>query len=174
MWFLDHTLRFSRWIYYGVGNYCTMTPLPEEATQIVMHRSVNARPGSHAFLWIPGVSFFQRHPFTVVSSSPATFFVKAQDGLTRRLYDAARKNPGGKFRASVEGGYGNVPKAQDYDDVIVVAGGSGVTFSMAMAQDWTRKHREASDQGTLTFVWTVPHTGKSSIPLVITVTDRAY
>ncbi|SMY18926.1 unnamed protein product [Zymoseptoria tritici ST99CH_1A5] len=155
MWFIDKSLRLSRWLYYGVGNYCTLTPLPGRATRITMHRSMRAQPGSMAFVWIPGVRMFQRHPFTLVSTEPAEFVVQARDGFTKELYHTACRNPGVKFRAALEGPYGVVPNTHEFDKIVLVAGGSGATFTLALALDWARRRRTPKDLSSLDFIWTV-------------------
>ncbi|KAF2163722.1 hypothetical protein M409DRAFT_57217 [Zasmidium cellare ATCC 36951] len=156
MWFADKSLRLSRWIFYGYNNHCTLTPLPDEGVRITMRRPMRAAPGSVAFIWVPGVRLFQRHPFTLVQSQPcAEFVVKARDGFTRDLYKAACKNPLMKFRAALEGPYGNVPDANQHDKVVIFAGGSGITFAMSQALDWAKKRRTPKEKGTLDLIWTV-------------------
>lgn len=156
MWFADQSLRLSRWIYFGYQNYCTLTPLPDEGVKITMSRPMRADAGSVAFVWIPGIRLFQRHPFTLVQTQPsAQFIVKARDGFTRDLHAAACKNPGMKLRAALEGPYGNVPDVKQYDKVVIFAGGSGVTFAMSQALDWAKKRRTPKDKSSLELVWTV-------------------
>ncbi|RZJ37912.1 MAG: acyl-ACP--UDP-N-acetylglucosamine O-acyltransferase, partial [Chryseobacterium sp.] len=65
--------------------------------------------GSHAFVWVPGVKAFQRHPFTLVSADPVEFVIKARDGFSKALHSKAQEFPNGKFRASIDGPYGQVP-----------------------------------------------------------------
>lgn len=98
---------------------------------------------------------FQRHPFTLVSTQPAEFVIQAQDGFTKALHLAASRNPGGRFRAAIEGPYCVAPKTRGYDKVILIAGGTGVTFTIAMALDWARRHRMLKQRNTLDFVWVV-------------------
>ena len=159
MFFVDRSLRLSRWIYYGVGNYCILEPLPEGATKVVLRRSIKAQPGSHAFLWIPAVRAFQTHPFTLVSNHPAEFVISAQDGFTKSLHELAVRNPKGKYRAAIEGPYGHVPKTMDYDKVLLIGGGSDATFTLALAMDWMKRNRNAVDKKALEFVWAVKNKG---------------
>lgn len=49
-WFADKSLRLSRWIYHGAGNYCILTPLAENATRVTMRHHMTAQLGSMAFL----------------------------------------------------------------------------------------------------------------------------
>ncbi|KAK4503761.1 hypothetical protein PRZ48_004676 [Zasmidium cellare] len=156
MWFADKSLRLSRWIFYGYNNHCTLTALPDEGVKITMRRPMRAAPGSVAFVWIPRIRLFQRHPFTLVQTQPcAEFIVKARDGFTRDLYKAACKTPGMKFHAALEGPYGNVPDANRYDKVVILAGGSGITFAMSQALAWASKRRTPKEKATLDLIWTV-------------------
>lgn len=155
IWVIDRFFRLSRWLYYGVGNYCTLTPLPEGATKVRMHRAIKATPGSHAFFWIPGVRIFQTHPFSLLANNPAEFVITARDGFTRDLYEIACATPGARFRAAFEGAYGHVPEARIFDKVVLIAGGSGATFTLALALDWARNIRLRKHRSTLEFVWTV-------------------
>ncbi|GIZ42329.1 hypothetical protein CKM354_000560400 [Cercospora kikuchii] len=157
LWFADKSLQLTRWLYRGTGNYCTLVPLSEGATKVIMYRGVKARPGSHAFVWIPGVRLFQRHPFTLVSADPATFVAKARDGFSGGLHEQAYRYPGFKFRASIEGPYGQVPDLHKYDKIVLVAGGSGATFTIALAMQWASKRRTPKDRQTLDFIWIVRH-----------------
>jgi ferredoxin-NADP reductase len=180
LWAADRLFRLSLWAYFAFGNYCTLTPLSTDTTKVTLHRSLLAgRPGSHAFVWIPGVRAFEAHPFTMVSNEPVEFLVKAHDGFTKALYRKACDKPGKKLRATIDGPYGNAPDLdKNYDRLLLVAGGSGVTFTMALALAWARKQRDASNSSFLDFVWVVRDPGEHSIRYVpnkaFKYTDRAH
>lgn len=161
LWVVDRTLRLSTWVYYGIGNYCTLTPLPEGATRVTMHRSIKATPGSHVFLWIPGVNSFQTHPFTLLANDPAEFVIASRDGFTKHLHDAAYAYSDMKFRAALEGSYGDFPDPRKFDRTVLVAGGSGATFTLALALQWARSVRLRKHKSRLDFVWTVKRKGTS-------------
>jgi predicted ferric reductase len=128
-----------------------------------MHRSIKARPGSHAFLWIPSVRTFQTHPFTLVSSNPAEFVIDARDGFTKELHRLALEKPKAMRRAAIEGPYGNLPSTLDFDRVLLIAGGSGSTCTLAIAVDWLRKNKHSDSNKVLDFVWAVKNKGESRI-----------
>jgi NAD(P)H-flavin reductase len=156
MWALDKGLRHARWLYHWHGNHATIIPLPNGATKVVMRRCLSATPGSKVFLWLPSVGFFERHPFTLVTNEPrAAFVIKSQNGFTRRLHARAHQYPGEKFYASIEGPYGRAPDPKLFDKVLLIAGGSGVTFTMSLALNWSRKRDRANHAQTLDFVWIV-------------------
>jgi len=167
LWVADRSLRFTRWVYYGVGNYCVLTPLPEGAVRVVMHRSIKAAPGSHMFLWVPGVRLIQTHPFTLCSNEPAEMVIHGRDGFTKALHAAASAQPGMKLRAALEGPYGHVPDAREYDKIVLLAGGSGITFTLAIALDWARHVRMRKHKSTLDFIWTVKSRGESKESITV-------
>lgn len=160
LWLLDRSLRLSRWIYYAPCNYASLTPLPQRATRVTLRRPMRGAPGSHAFLYIPGVRRFQAHPFTMIAQQPVEFVISARDGFTKALYEAACQKPGRSMRVGIEGPYGALPNVHDFDRVILFAGGSGATFTFAFALEWARKARSATDQRTLEFVWSIRSSGK--------------
>nr|POE56286.1 ferric/cupric reductase transmembrane component 2 [Quercus suber] len=112
--------------------------LPEGATRVTLQRGLSAAPGSHAFLYIPGVRAFETHPFSLFATNPAEFVVNARDGFTRSLHQAAVANSGKKLRAAIEGPYGQPPAVLDFDKVVIIAGGSGATFCLSMALAWAQ------------------------------------
>lgn len=162
LWGLDRLYRSIKTSAYFLGNYATLTPLHDGTTKVTLHRPLpRARPGSHAFLWIPGVRFLERHPFTMISRAPnVEFIVKGRDGFTRALHRSACAHPavtGVRFRVSVEGPYGNPTDVLTggYEKLLLVAGGSGVTFTLGLALEWARRRRTPRDKGLLEFVWVV-------------------
>ncbi|EME82955.1 uncharacterized protein MYCFIDRAFT_80533 [Pseudocercospora fijiensis CIRAD86] len=156
LWLADQTFRFSRWIYHN--STATLHPLPGNATLVKLNKPISAAPGSSVFLWIPSIKKFQRHPFTLVSASPqATLLIKSRAGFTQSLYDTACSNPSVMhFQASIEGPYGHVPNVHEhFQKVLLIAGGSGVTFTMALALEWIRKRKTPRDTRVLQFYWCV-------------------
>lgn len=121
-------------------------------------------PGQAAYLIMPGVSTipFEAHPFTIASvdatddgtqkkNAPTAkealaetepyrkelvFFVDVHSGFTRKLRDVAEK--GGKAKVFVDGPYGTSPDLTDYDTSLLIAGGSGVSFTLPLLLDGVR------------------------------------
>jgi predicted ferric reductase len=159
---LDRALRLSRFLYYLPSNTATLTPLrSSNATRVTLTRSMpRAAPGSHAFLYIPSIRALQTHPFTMISRDPVEFVISGRDGFTKDLFEAACEKPGRKVRAGIEGAYGNVPAIMGYERVVLFAGGSGATFTFALAVEWAKK-QDADSMKSLDFVWSVRMAGKS-------------
>lgn len=159
LWLLDRTIRFARLAAYSTNNHITLTPLSNGATRVVMNKApVGTRPGKHCFLWIPRIRPTEAHPFTIVGTQPLEFVVMSYDGFTSALHKHANKYPGAKLRASVDGPYGTFPDASKYDKVVLVAGGSGVTFTIGVAIDMLKKVA-ASDAKEVVFIWIAKQKG---------------
>ncbi|KAM0335878.1 hypothetical protein ACHAQA_000928 [Verticillium albo-atrum] len=188
MWALDRLLRIVRVSLYSFNNQATVHPLPHGGTRIVLQKSpVGARSGEHCFLWVPSIRSIEMHPFTIAAVNPLEFVVASYDGFTRDLHEYAVRNPGASLKASVEGSYGTFPDPAAYDKVVLVAGGSGASFTIGMALNMI-KHAKAGSQQSIVFVWmvknhahlewfsehlaTIRHSLNSSISLYVTRSPR--
>lgn len=160
LWFTDRLIRFLKLCWNFAGNYATLTALPDRAVRVRLTRSVRAAAGSHAFLWFPAIRLIETHPFTMLATEPSEFVIKAHDGFTKDLWRYAEKAPGKRLRCSVEGGYGQVLDFKPFDKVILVAGGSGASFTFAIALDLIRAKSEAK---SIDFVWAVRSQGSWNI-----------
>ncbi|KAI1850219.1 hypothetical protein JX265_002116 [Neoarthrinium moseri] len=155
IWALDRLIRFSRLLYNGINNEATVHPLPNGGTQILLRKPLpRSRPGAHCFVWLPKVRLFETHPFTIVATSPTELIVNTYSGFTRDLHKYALKNPGASLRVSLEGPYGTFPDPIDFDKVVLVAGGSGASFTFGLASNMLSKMTETSDK-QIDFIWTV-------------------
>ncbi|KAH6975696.1 ferric reductase NAD binding domain-containing protein [Ilyonectria destructans] len=152
MWLLDRLVRLIRLCLYSINNTAAVFPLPNGGTRVVLKKSIGAKPGEHSFLWIPKIRTFETHPFTITSVAPFEFVVASYDGFTRDLHEHAVQNPGAVLRASVEGPYGKIPDPEQYDNVVLIAGGSGASFAFGVAQ----RLLERPDTGLkrhITLIW---------------------
>jgi predicted ferric reductase len=161
IWLSDRLIRFSRLIYNGVNNEATVYPLPNGGTQVLLRKPLpRAVPGKHCYVWLPKVRLFETHPFTIVSTSPAELIVNSYSGFTRDLAEYARKNPGAALKVSLEGPYGTFPDPYDFDKVVLIAGGSGASFTFGMASNMLQKMTADSDK-QIEFIWAVKDRGSS-------------
>ncbi|KFY65571.1 hypothetical protein V496_02514 [Pseudogymnoascus sp. VKM F-4515 (FW-2607)] len=152
--FMDRAIRFFKFSCNFMGNHAALTALPNGATRIVLRQSLKAAPGSHAFVWLPAIRFAETHPFTLVSSNPAEFVVQSRDGFTSALHQYAKDFPGNLLRCSLNAGYGKLPNFKTYDSILLIAGGSGASFTFAVALDLCRNPGPCPS-GSITFVWVV-------------------
>jgi hypothetical protein len=91
--------------------------------------------------------------------------VAAHDSFTNDLHSYAVKHPGAILRASIDGPYGQLPNLSKVaDKVILVAGGSGATFTFGVALDMIKKLGDPA-KPTIEFIWTVKEEGIYTSPL---------
>lgn len=160
IWFLDRILRGTRMVWYSFGNRATIHPLPQGGVQIVMHRTLwRAVPGTHVFLWIPRVRAIETHPFTIVSTNPLELVVSAQDGFTQDLFSLASKSPGAILRASCDGPYGTIPNFGKFDHVVLIAGGSGATFTLGVALNLVHQMSPGGARPIIHLIWVIRDQG---------------
>ncbi|KOS20434.1 putative ferric reductase transmembrane component [Escovopsis weberi] len=158
MWFLDRLIRAVRLLVYSANNHVTLTPLPHGATRVTLKKGpFGAASGEHCFLYIPKIRLIETHPFTLAATEPFEFVVSSRDGFTQDLYRYALANPGAVLRASVEGAYGAVPDTKDFDTVLLVAGGSGASFTFGMALNLLRRSLVQGEKKQIIFIWIVKH-----------------
>ena len=127
--------------------------LPDSMTRIdiLVPSSFFWRPGQHCFLRFPSFSIFDNHPFTIASvPQPArthqskhspemqtmSFFVRSHAGFTRKLSHYTSNNFDGSMQSWVDGPYGGIGHRieNEYDTMILIAGGSGITSCLPWLQ----------------------------------------
>ena len=161
LWAADKLFRWTRFLLYSVNNTATLTPLPNGGTRVELAKTpIGAAPGKHIFLWIPGVRSLQMHPFSIISTHPLELVINSYSGFTKALHKKARENPGIVLRASMEGPYGKFPDPLDYDKIVLIAGGSGGSFTFGLAVNALERMTAESRQ-EIEFVWAVRETGES-------------
>ncbi|KAI5928509.1 ferric reductase like transmembrane component [Camillea tinctor] len=165
IWIGDRVIRFGRLMYHSVGNGGTRTlveALPGNAIRVTvdMARPWTFRPGQHAYLYMPSISFWQSHPFSVAWSEEAeslspgklamnrqdvlamqkttmSFIIRARTGMTHNLYQRAAECPEGCLTTTclVEGPYGGEHTMHSYGTVMLFAGGVGITHAVPHVRD---------------------------------------
>lgn len=123
-------------------------------------------PGQHIFIRFLnprlGLHCLTAHPFTICTLSHTAeklghspeiiFYIKPRRGITGRMARLAAKNPNSSSTVLLEGPYGGIFHAgalNHFDNILVIAGGSGGGFSLGVVEEALRAH-------------TSPHTGDSS------------
>ncbi|KAL1871716.1 hypothetical protein VTK73DRAFT_1937 [Phialemonium thermophilum] len=186
IWGLEHVGRVSRVAYYQLGSGASRTiveALPSNACRVTvtMARPWTFRPGQHAYLYMPSISYWQSHPFSIawnqkadeahrdslpshryddlaVTKSEVSFIIRARAGYTDRLFQKASTSPNGRFvtKCLVEGPYGGLHGLGSYGTVMLFAGGVGVT----QAVPYIRELVDGYSKGTVAvrkvvFVWII-------------------
>ncbi|GAA6027262.1 hypothetical protein JCM8097_002536 [Rhodosporidiobolus ruineniae] len=119
-------------------------------------------PGAHAYLSFWGLDLFRRpwlygqaHPFSIVNvpsensseQQELRFVLRIHQGLTRELAKhierkSAAKGSGeatAELLVSLEGPHGSSARAEEFDSVLLVAGGSGITHPTGILADVCRQ-----------------------------------
>ncbi|KAI1632126.1 ferric reductase like transmembrane component [Biscogniauxia mediterranea] len=165
IWIGDRVARFGRLMYHSIGKGGTKTlveALPGNAIRVTvdMARPWTFRPGQHAYLYMPSISFWQSHPFSVAWSEEAeslnsdklamnrqdvlamrkttmSFIIRARTGMTHNLYQRAAECPEGRLMTTclVEGPYGGEHTMHSYGTVMLFAGGVGITHAVPHVRD---------------------------------------
>lgn len=99
-------------------------------------------PGQHFYLCFPSLSIWQSHPFTVISSPDAssgsqhhTYLLRARKGQTAEFEALA----GQTIVTVMTGPYGPVLPGDATPNVLTVAGGTGVTFTLSIVFESRRQ-----------------------------------
>ncbi|KAL2871554.1 putative metalloreductase transmembrane component [Aspergillus lucknowensis] len=142
---------------FMIGEESAVTILPQGAVKVTVPTQMRWRPGQYVYLRMPGVAFFQNHPFTIASlcsgDMPSHYGEEYRDlalvfrpfrGFTRNvLRKAVEYGPYKTWTAFLEGPYGGMRRQMAaFDDVIFFAGGSGITAIASHLLDLIKKMRE--------------------------------
>ncbi|KAL6409294.1 hypothetical protein AUP68_05666 [Ilyonectria robusta] len=103
-------------------------------------------PGQHVLIWSPTFPRQFPHPFTIsnipstdTSSRDLQLVLKTKDGFTKELNNWARKaeNNGSDdaLRVLLAGPYGAMPNWKQYDNVVLVSGSTGGSFTAPVLED---------------------------------------
>ncbi|KZZ91122.1 Ferric reductase, NAD binding protein [Moelleriella libera RCEF 2490] len=155
MWALDRIIRLVRITYRSVNNSATLTPLPNGGTRVTLAKTApSVVSGKHCFLWIPGIRLFETHPFTIASANPLEFVIASHNGFTGDLHKYALAHAGVPLMASTDGPYGTVPNPSSFETIVLVAGGSGASYTFGLAQQLLGQMSNYTTKRVV-FVWVV-------------------
>lgn len=132
--------------------------------------------GQYCFVNVPAVSALEWHPFTI-SSAPgdaaSTIHAKSMGDstFTARLAELAASDAQPVVR--IDGPYGKPPQFEEFDDVLLVAGGIGITPCHAILRDlYLRRCEEkvkppeaaaARLPSRVHLIWSVRHRGMACL-----------
>lgn len=162
LWALDRVIRFGRLaISFFTGSRASTTESPPEPTpRIASSPKIELlpghltrlttttpkffcwRPGQSAYLTLPKISRtpLEGHPFTISTidtdssqNSELKFLIQVRKGFTKRLYDADETKTIGTIL--VDGPYSTPPRLVGYDSILLIAGGTGVSFALPLMLD---------------------------------------
>ncbi|KAF1944225.1 hypothetical protein EJ02DRAFT_501575 [Clathrospora elynae] len=135
------------------------TPLPHNTTRIVVRNPpISWTPGQHVFLSFHSIVPLQSHPFTIASipeDGRMEFYVKAEKGGTKHLFRHAEKSsslsePSLRTKTvTIEGPYGTLRPLRQFDSVVLLAGSTGVTYTIPLLRDLLQGWKENANASTL-------------------------
>ncbi|KAI9368866.1 ferric reductase NAD binding domain-containing protein [Aspergillus egyptiacus] len=156
---------------FMIGEDSAVTILPQNAVKVTVPTQMRWKPGQYVYLRMPGIAFFQNHPFTVASlcsgDLPSEYGEEYRDlalvfrpfrGFTRNvLLKALEHGPFKTWTAFLEGPYGGMRRQMAaFDDVIFFAGGSGITAIASHLLDLIKKMRECKAvTKTVRVIWSL-------------------
>ncbi|ODQ60289.1 hypothetical protein WICANDRAFT_31099 [Wickerhamomyces anomalus NRRL Y-366-8] len=140
IWAFDRAVRIGRLFSFGVRT-ATVTVVSDETLKIRIPKPKywNAFPGSFGYIhFLRPTTFFQSHPFTLVSDNEneVCVYAKIKGGVTSQVHKdlASQSNKTGKIKVTVEGPYGDPKPMKHYDTCLLYAGGNGIPGIYAYAK----------------------------------------
>ncbi|KAE8147310.1 ferric reductase NAD binding domain-containing protein [Aspergillus avenaceus] len=163
-WVLSYAVRlfYVNWsspfrLSFLIGEESAVTLLPQNAIKVTVATEMKWKPGQYVYLRMPGISLFERHPFTISSlcshDFPSAYGEDYRDltlvfrpfgGFTRKTFlKAFEHGPYKTWTAYLEGPYGGMKRDMAaFDDVVFFAGGSGITATASHLLDLIKKMRD--------------------------------
>ena len=147
---------------HGIGHKAQLFLETGDIVRITINTSAEWTPGQHVYLRFltQGIHSLTSHPFTVCSlpnrngQNQMVFYARARGGLTGRLAQLAKKQPGTSVSVLLDGPYGGVKDRwfQGFDHYVVIGGGAGAGFTLGLAEWFIEKSRQSSFKSKMTLV----------------------
>ncbi|CAE6393364.1 unnamed protein product [Rhizoctonia solani] len=178
IWALDRLLRMLRmvilnklWVHvFPVGKRfddATLERVSSDTVRLTVHRSFKWRSGQHAYILAPSIAAlpFEAHPFTIASTysedshakgslQEIVFIIRGRDGFTKRLLEASETRQ--SVPVVIDGPYGAPPRLSHYSKLILIAGGSGVSYTFPLLLDIVRQAKSGNGVAQrVSFIWVV-------------------
>ncbi|KAF1929255.1 uncharacterized protein M421DRAFT_61047 [Didymella exigua CBS 183.55] len=164
IWLLSYFMRlfYLNWtnsfrLSWLIGDEAAVTLMPENAVKITIPTQTKWRPGQYVYIRMPGISVFENHPFTIASlcddDFPSEYGEGYRDmvlvfrpfgGFTKKVVESALTHgPWHTYRTFVDGPYGGMQRRiEAFDDVVLIAGGSGITAIISQLLCLIKKMRD--------------------------------
>lgn len=181
-------------VYNNITRHRAKLQLFEDGVvRISIPTNLSWAPGQHVFLRFPSIRMFESHPFTIISipssmdakmaekqqpelKNEVVVLVRSAAGFTMKLVETAAEGQDVTVPVLLDGPYGHDENTlRAYDSVLILAGGSGITYGVSLLKDLVKgmKLAERSRCKTVEFYWAIRNKG---VPLfyasVDTITDE--
>ncbi|PBK94890.1 hypothetical protein ARMGADRAFT_70789 [Armillaria gallica] len=183
LWALDRVLRWCRMLLFAQFSSRDNASIDVLSPNFMRVTADKPRffywsPGQCAYLTLPSVGLVA-HPFTISSVDTKSkqdkliFLIRVHDGFTRRVLNNAN---GQRTRLLLDGPYSSPPVTRGFDGVVLIAGGTGVAFTLPLLLDLLQqsKKRERLPCRRILFIWAIrdaDHINWISAPLVDALND---
>jgi len=128
-------------------------------TRVTIPVNFHWTPGQHCFLRFTSFGILHAissHPFTIGSSPSRTkngqselvFFIRHQDGFTKKLYQYALENPDALVPILIDGPYGGakISRIRGADRQLLIAGGSGAGWCLPFIDEFMESGFSQGDE----------------------------
>ncbi|WWC95890.1 hypothetical protein V866_002757 [Kwoniella sp. B9012] len=175
IWIFDRLLRFAQVIYqnnfhkpskWATSGDCKIELLDHDVMRITIRRdNFHWKAGQHAFISAPSISGLphESHPFSIANvptemTNEAYFLVRVHSGFTKRLRTSLSSDLTTNIPLYIEGPYGYPHSLDSYSTVLLLAGGTGVTFVLGhFLQILQNLRKGKSAVKKLHLVWHIRH-----------------
>jgi ferric-chelate reductase len=155
--------RLIRLAFYIRGtSKASLHKLGNELTLVTVksNRLRSWEPGQFVLLSIPKLGIFQSHPFTISnlpnSDNEMRLICKRKGGFTKALNDFAETASNKPLLSFIDGPYGDVSKLQMYENLVLVVGGTAISFAMPVLSSIVLESRRSSiATRNVTLIWAV-------------------
>ncbi|KAK0217354.1 ferric reductase NAD binding domain-containing protein [Armillaria nabsnona] len=183
LWALDRVLRWCRMLLFAQFSSSDNASIDVLSPNFMRVTADKPRffywsPGQCAYLTLPSVGLVA-HPFTISSVDTKSkqdkliFLIRVHDGFTRRVLNKAN---GQRTRLLLDGPYSSPPVTRGFDGVVLIAGGTGVAFTLPLLLDLLQQSKkgECLPCRRILFIWAIrdaDHINWISAPLVDALSD---
>jgi predicted ferric reductase len=158
--------------------------LPGDLIKLTVRTKMSWKPGQHIFLRVLTCRPVETHPFTIASLPGSSSFsdaekVQATDGLsdlvllirpengfTRSLFSLVKAELAADREAQVpiliDGPYGEAVDVRTFDSVLLIAGGTGISFVLPVLRDVIDAPRTTRAMKKIRMVWAARDASQSS------------
>ncbi|THH33660.1 hypothetical protein EUX98_g541 [Antrodiella citrinella] len=178
LWAFDRVLRLTRlllnnrfrWTKNQHESTATVELLSQDTVRLTLRRRMKWQAGQHAYVVLPTISELpsEAHPFTIASipgsldgaegsqEKELTFIIRGRSGFTGRLRDHASSDGSKTVPAFIDGPYGCPPILSKYYTCVLIAGGSGVSYTLPLLLNLIHDAKAGkSAVRRVVFVWSV-------------------
>ncbi|KAF8155465.1 ferric reductase NAD binding domain-containing protein [Crassisporium funariophilum] len=178
VWGLDRFLRLVRLLVYNFGYLnpwssqssqnldAAVEVLSPQFLRLTLYRPKHFhwRPGQSVYLSFPSVSTFpfESHPFTIATADDGLesderkliFFLRVRGGFTEKLFQEASSDR--TYKVFLNGPYSSPPLLVGYQSVVLIAGGSGVAFTLPLFLDLIKRAKSGTHScQKVFFIWAI-------------------